>query len=203
MKQFRTILAPVTSEQKIQRSRFLCFLFPIHSVFEAQELLSEHQKAYANATHNCHAYIHGFMQETKYYSDAGEPHGSAGKPMLNALLRNDLTNVLAIVTRYYGGVKLGVKGLIAAYGGAVEEAIQAAELTIALPQVRIRIRTEYAQVEKITAFVKDLAGEVIATEWGAEVHLTIRLPETGSEQLQEFLDGLRAHSSIDYQMEKE
>ncbi|MDZ4182239.1 MAG: YigZ family protein, partial [Candidatus Cloacimonadaceae bacterium] len=101
--------------QKIQRSEFIAWLYPAQNVDQARELIAAHNKAHADATHNCYAYVIGFDRETQYYSDAGEPSGTAGKPMLNALLSASMTNVLAIVTRHFGGIKLGVRGLIEAY----------------------------------------------------------------------------------------
>lgn len=198
----RTISAPQQYQHKILRSEFRCFLFPIASADEARRIISEHNKEYANATHSCFAYLCGFGQETQYYSDAGEPHGTAGKPILNALLRHDLTNVLAIVTRYFGGVKLGVKGLIEAYGGTVEETIKLAELTAAIPLIRLEISADYALVDFLSNKVLELEGRVLSSSWAERATLKLIIPASELQALLEYLDGFRQQSRLDYTLEE-
>lgn len=156
---YSTISAPLSWQQKIRRSNFICFLHPISSADEARNLLSAHVKEYANATHNCYAYICGFDQETQYHSDAGEPHGTAGKPILNALLRADMTNIMAIVTRYYGGVKLGVPGLIEAYGSTVEKTLELAEIIPATAFAEFSVQSEYGSVDQLLGLLRSLDGK--------------------------------------------
>lgn len=199
---FRTLSVPQQYQQKILRSEFCCFLFPIASADEARRIISEHNKEYANATHSCFAYICGFKQETQYYSDAGEPHGTAGKPILNALLRHDLTNVLAIVTRYYGGVKLGVKGLIEAYGGTVEETVKLAQMIVAIPLRRLEIQADYALVDILTNMVQELEGRVLSSSWAERASLTLTIPESRLSILLEYLDGFKQQSRLDYTLEE-
>ncbi len=194
----KTLAAPSHAQAKILRSTFICFLFPVQTAEEARELIGAHAREYANATHNCFAYICGFGQETQYYSDAGEPHGTAGKPILNALLRNGMTNTLAIVTRHYGGIKLGVKGLIEAYGGTAEAALAAARLVEAIPTELIRISVDYALVDLIGARVRELGGQVAPDEWAQRASLAISLPAAEAPALREFLDGFRLQSRLDY-----
>ena len=197
-----TISSPSQFRQKIQRSEFICFLFPISDVEQAREIISAHNREYANATHNCYAYICGFAQETQYYSDAGEPHGTAGKPILNSLLRGGMTNCLAIVTRYYGGIKLGVKGLIDAYGGTVEEALSLAARVEAVPQVSLEIKADYAIAEIVGARVKDAGGIVHSSEWADRVTIRCSLPLSEWERFRELLDGWRLQSRLDYRIEE-
>ena len=169
---------------------------------QAREIISAHNREYANATHNCYAYICGFAQETQYYSDAGEPHGTAGKPILNSLLRGGMTNCLAIVTRYYGGIKLGVKGLIDAYGGTVEEALSLAARVEAVPQVSLEIKADYAIAEIVSARVKDAGGIVHSSEWTDRVTIRCSLPLSEWERFRELLDGWRLQSRLDYRIEE-
>lgn len=170
---YYTLNALVKAEQKISRSQFLVFLYPVPQLDNIKEILSEHNREYANATHNCYAYILGDKQQTRYYSDAGEPSGTAGKPILNALIRANLTHVLAIVTRYYGGIKLGVKGLIDAYGGSVEMALADAELVEYRDLDYILLQIDYPILESIkhTCLEHNMPVEVLA--WESRILLQI------------------------------
>lgn len=98
---FYTIAESVSSKQKIKHSEFLAFLLPINSVQEAESIISQHRKELPNATHHCYAYIYGFNQEIQFYSDGGEPSGTAGKPILNTLLSSNMTNILAINSLFW------------------------------------------------------------------------------------------------------
>ncbi len=113
-------------ESIIQKSRFIVDIFPINSEEEAKLLLQEIRKKYYDATHHCSAYRLYPEALREHSSDDGEPAGTAGKPMLNVLQHRDLVQVLAIVTRYFGGIKLGTGGLVRAYGGTLSEALDAA-----------------------------------------------------------------------------
>jgi len=195
---FFTLENPKNWQQKIRRSSFICFLFPISSAEEARELLAAHAKEYANATHNCFAYILGLERETQYWSDAGEPRGSAGKPILNALLRANMTNTLAIVTRYYGGVKLGIPGLIEAYGNTVEQALEDAKILPVTAQTEFVVQASYAAVDQLGGLVKSLEGRVVGENWGEEAELTLAVPTEKAPELRDYLDGQAAQSRLKY-----
>ena len=113
-------------ELTIRRSRFIGHLRVAGSVEEAKKIIREISKEHSNATHNCWAYKVGVDFPQKHYSDGGEPSGTAGKPILGEIERANLTNAVIVVTRYFGGIKLGVRGLIEAYGQTAREAIKAA-----------------------------------------------------------------------------
>ncbi|GAA4815987.1 YigZ family protein [Streptomyces ziwulingensis] len=123
--QYRTVARPGAHETEVNRSRFRCALAPAATEREAQEFVAAVRKEHADASHNCWAYVVGADASVQKASDDGEPGGTAGLPMLQMLLRRDMRYVVAVVTRYYGGVKLGAGGLIRAYGGAVGEALDA------------------------------------------------------------------------------
>jgi uncharacterized YigZ family protein len=195
---FFTIKQSVESEINVRRSVFRAYLFPVRGAEEARGMISNHQQQYSNATHNCYAYICGIKQEVQYYSDAGEPHGTAGKPILNALLRAGLTNILAIVTRYYGGINLGVPGLISAYGVVTETAISISELIEALTMLILRITTDYAVSEQLTAYLKTVRGEITASSWKEKVQHDLRIPEENLPQLREYLDVFARQGRLDY-----
>ena len=123
---YRTVKAPSSVELVIQKSRFIGQCFPIASEEEALELLTSLRKKYWDATHNCYAYSVGQKGEIARFSDDGEPGGTAGMPMMDALRGAGVTNVLCVVTRYFGGILLGTGGLVRAYSRSCSEAIRAA-----------------------------------------------------------------------------
>jgi len=194
----KTIIYPGANEIKIQRSRFIACLYPVANPDEARKHLSEHAKQYADATHNCYAYICGFNGEVTYYSDAGEPGGTAGKPILNVLLRAELTNILAVVTRYYGGIKLGVKGLIEAYGSSVEAAVQMVELVIARQMINYEVTCDYSSFEHLKHKATELQGSIIDVHYGQSVSSKLSIPAENNLIFIEILDGYRTQSRLDY-----
>ncbi|NLB83500.1 MAG: YigZ family protein [Synergistaceae bacterium] len=116
----------ISVEKKIQKSRFIASVLRSHSEDEARDSLKEIQNEHRQASHNCWAYRIGPEPAAEYSSDDGEPSGTAGKPILGAILRAEVTNSLLVVTRYFGGIKLGVRGLIDAYASSASEALEAA-----------------------------------------------------------------------------
>ncbi|MFD7532936.1 YigZ family protein [Streptomyces sp. NPDC059849] len=123
--QYRTVARAGVHETEINRSRFICALAPAATEQEAQDFVARVRKEHPTATHNCFAYVIGADASVQKASDDGEPGGTAGVPMLQMLTRREMRYVVAVVTRYYGGVKLGAGGLIRAYGGVVGEALDA------------------------------------------------------------------------------
>lgn len=195
------LLAPFTHQEKIQRSDFLCFLYPVSSSEEVKEALSKHQKEYATATHNCYAYVLGENQSTRYYSDAGEPGGTAGKPILNALLRGEMTNTLAVVTRYYGGIKLGVKGLIEAYGGVTLTAIQLAEKQAFRELSTLELSCDYPCFELVQRYAHTHEIILGEAEYSLDVKLRLQCPTEGLESFSQFLDGLSRQHALTYKQQ--
>ncbi|RSN29908.1 YigZ family protein [Amycolatopsis sp. WAC 04169] len=120
---YLTVAGTGVHEIEIRRSRFLCALAPVTSEEAARSLIAGRRKAEPAARHHCHAFVLGADGRTQRSSDDGEPAGTAGTPMLEVLRRRDLTDTVAVVTRYFGGVLLGAGGLIRAYGQAVSEAV--------------------------------------------------------------------------------
>lgn len=129
--------------QVIQKSKFYGRLFPVETPEQAQEIIDACKKKYWDATHNCSAYVIGKMGELSRCSDDGEPQGTAGVPMLEALKKSGLTNVLAIATRYFGGILLGAGGLVRAYTGSVAEAVRQAHKIRYQPMDSYRIQIPF------------------------------------------------------------
>ena len=121
----KTIKKTYITSINIKKSEFICRLFPVSTADEVKKIINEVSDEFSDATHNCTAYV---LSDDEGFNDDGEPSGTAGKPMLNVLKKNDLCNVLAIVTRYFGGVKLGAGGLVRAYGKSVLTALDDAEI---------------------------------------------------------------------------
>lgn len=121
----KTIAKEVQSEINIKKSQFICSLFPTNNKKESKEIIKKVNQQYSDATHNCVAYI---VNDGEGFDDDGEPSGTAGKPMINVLRKNEIHNVTAVVTRYFGCIKLGSGGLVRAYSKAVLEAISQSEI---------------------------------------------------------------------------
>lgn len=117
----------------INKSEFICHLYRVNNVTEVEDILAKVKKKYYDATHNCYAYIIGDNQEIQKASDDGEPSKTAGLPILDVLKKNDLTNILAIVTRYFGGILLGAGGLIRAYSASTASCLKLAKFYV--PQI--------------------------------------------------------------------
>ncbi|GLZ03367.1 YigZ family protein [Actinomadura sp. NBRC 104412] len=142
-------------ELEIRKSRFVCTLARAASEDEAVRFIAAHRRAHRDATHNCTAYVVGELGEITKSGDDGEPAGTAGVPMLEVLVRRGLTDVVAVVTRYFGGVKLGAGGLARAYGRAVSEAVDAVGVVERVPVVTVTVRVEHALAGR---FLGDLHG---------------------------------------------
>lgn len=145
MENYRTIQTDGIYEMEIKKSRFICHLQRVENEEEAQEFIDDIKKEHWKATHNCSAYTIGMNDEIQRANDDGEPSGTAGVPMLEIFLKRELKNVAAVVTRYFGGKKLGAGGLIRAYGGAVNDAVDFVGVVEKQLQQLIDVTVSYAQ----------------------------------------------------------
>ena len=162
----RTIAKAVESEINVKKSQFICHLFPTKTKKESKEIILKVNEQYNDATHNCTAYI---VSDGEGFDDDGEPGGTAGKPMINVLRKNDLHNVTAVVTRYFGGIKLGAGGLVRAYSKSVLEAINEAEiLEVELYDV-YTVVFEYADIKLVDGEVRNNNLEVTNKDYSDKV----------------------------------
>lgn len=162
----KTIAKAVESEINVKKSQFICHLFPTKTKKESKEIIIKVNEKYSDATHNCTAYI---VSDGEGFDDDGEPGGTAGKPMINVLRKNDLHNVTAVVTRYFGGVKLGAGGLVRAYSKSVLEAINETEiLEVELYDVYTLI-FEYSEIKTVDGEVRTNNLEVINKDYSDKV----------------------------------
>ena len=170
-----------SAEVKIRRSSFICSLGYAETMAEAKEFVTKVSKIHRNADHNCWAYIVGDRGETAHGSDAGEPSGTAGQPMLNTLAGYGLTNVGCVVTRYFGGVKLGIKGLINAYGEAVRAAVEAGTLKKFVRTHSYTVKVPYAFNDTFLRHISDMNGTVCASDYTDTVIHTVEIEEENTD----------------------
>ena len=153
--EFRTIKEDGQVQEEIKKSRFICHAKRVYSEEEARDFITAIKKEHYKATHNCSAFIVGERSEIKRTSDDGEPSGTAGVPMLGVLENHNLTNVCVVVTRYFGGIKLGAGGLIRAYAGSVALAVKEIGVVEIKEQAGIAIQMSYAQYQEYGNFLRE------------------------------------------------
>ena len=168
----------VSTEKKIKKSRFIASVRLSGSEVEAREKLKEIQNEHRQASHNCWAYRIGPEPPAEYHSDDGEPAGTAGKPILGAILRADVTNTLLVVTRYFGGIKLGVRGLIEAYGSAASDALDAAGRVKKRQTAEYRFSVPYEMSKSLEHLftVCEVAAPGQAVTYGEKIDVLCRVP---------------------------
>lgn len=173
-----------------KRSRFIGQVWRVSSEEEARRRIEETKKKHYDARHNCWCYLLG--GSVVRYSDDGEPQGTAGQPMLAVFQREHVTNVLCVVTRYFGGILLGAGGLTRAYGKSARDALAAAGVAAMGRWTAARCTCPYPLLERVKLEVQAAGGTVDAVDYGAEVALSLSLPEDAPQRLQDRLTELSA-----------
>ena len=168
----KSISSKACTTIEIQKSKFICILFPLSSIEEVKVNLAEIKEEYKGATHYCYAYIYN---QIKRFSDDGEPGGTAGMPILKVLENQELNHVLAIVVRYFGGIKLGAGGLVRAYTNSVVESLNQAEKINLISGKIIKLIFPYNKEKKIISLISPY--EPIEKKYEEEVHYKIFLPD--------------------------
>ena len=170
----KTIKKPVQSEINIKKSQFICSLYPSINKKESKAIIQKLNQKYNDATHNCTAYI---VNDSEGYDDNGEPGGTAGKPMINVLRKNDLHNITAVVTRYFGGIKLGAGGLVRAYSKSVMEAINEAEIVEIEEYSVYKVTFDYSDIKIVDSEVRNNKLESIDKDYSDKVSYDVVSPE--------------------------
>lgn len=185
--EYRTIRQDGQAQEEIKKSRFICHAKRVYSEEEARDFIAAIKKEHYKATHNCSAFIVGEKSEIKRTSDDGEPSGTAGVPMLGVMENHRVTNVCFVVTRYFGGIKLGAGGLIRAYAGSVSLAIKEIGLIEIKEQAGLRLKMSYSQYQNFDNFLK--AEDLIEfdTEFTDLVATTIYIDKQDKEPLEQKL----------------
>ena len=172
-------------EETIQRSRFITTLAHAPDADAAHAFIAMVRNEYPDATHHCWAFVAGPPGSTAHIgmSDDGEPHGTAGRPMLTTLLHADLGEVVAVSSRYYGGVKLGTGGLSRAYSGGVVLALKDLPTDVKVERVSLRVTVSYAEVDGMHRLIDEMELIVLVEEFGAEVRYELGVPTTEADAL--------------------
>lgn len=191
--EFRTIKEDGQVQEEIKKSRFICHAKRVYSEEEARDFITAIKKEHYKATHNCSAFIVGERSEIKRTSDDGEPSGTAGVPMLGVLENHNLTNVCVVVTRYFGGIKLGAGGLIRAYAGSVALAVKEIGIIEIKEQAGIAIQMSYAQYQEYGNFLKEHNLTEIDTNFTDQIDTIIYVDKEEKENIKsalvEFFNG--------------
>ena len=208
-----TIKTDFINEEEIKKSRFICHLKKISTEEEARDFIAKIKKEHWKANHNCSAYTLGNRQEIQRSSDDGEPSGTAGVPMLEILKKKEIINVCAVVTRYFGGIKLGAGGLIRAYAGSVNHAIEEVGLVQIVNQRELILKLDYSLYDSVQRFLLTQNLQISDSEFLSEVTVRCFIDE---EKINNFLElltesfngkirvekGENQQVEIDYQVEE-
>lgn len=182
---YSTVAHPVSHCSEEKKSRFIAQIWPISDKSEGASLLAETKQQWPDARHYCWAYLVGNPQQTcsAGFSDDGEPGGTAGKPMLNVLMQRHVGDVFAIVTRYFGGVKLGAGGLTRAYGQAISGALDSATLRQVVPQAALSIHIDYPLEAAVRQLLSQYETSEPVVHYGQAVTLDCLTPLSAAENL--------------------
>lgn len=173
-----------------KRSKFLAFVHHVESVDEAMTIVKEYRKKYYDARHCCYAYVLGSDRADFRANDDGEPSSTAGKPILGQLNRLELTDVLVVVIRYYGGVNLGTGGLIVAYRTATEDALSKAVIEEKFVEERITYRFTYPMINAVMRVVKETGARIVSQSFDNDCEIVLSIRQSLAEGLQARLDKL-------------
>ena len=181
--QFRTVYRGGTGEIVEKKSRFIATVRLVESEEEALSCLEALRKKYWDARHNCFVYIIGENQETVRCSDDGEPSGTAGRPMLEVLLRENIKNIVVVVTRYFGGTLLGTGGLVRAYTQAVKEGLNDCKIGVLRMGVPLALTTDYNGIGKILYLLSAMGLAPKDSDYGEKVTLQVLVPVEEKDRL--------------------
>ena len=184
LEQYKTVYEGGESEIVEKKSRFIATVRPVESEEEALKFLEEMKKKYWDARHNCFVYSIGMNREFTRCSDDGEPSGTAGRPMLDVILGEDIYNVAVVVTRYFGGVLLGTGGLVRVYSKALQEGLAASRVILKKQGISMKITTDYTGVGKIQYIAGERKLPILDSEYTDKVMMKLLVPvqDIGSVQ---------------------
>lgn len=187
--EFTSVSKEFRHEYIVDKSRFITTISPCTTEEEAQAFIGRINKEFWDATHNCTAYALGPKQEQQRSSDNGEPSGTAGKPMLEVLKKTGITNVAVVVTRYFGGIKLGAGGLIRAYSHSVAETLRLAPKALHTTRTQLQATIDYSLYGAVERFLQDKKLHYEAN-FGEHVTVIILVPPTDVENIQKELQDM-------------
>ena len=178
---YKEVKNHTTGIYKEKGSKFIAYSYPVYSEEEIKERLEIVKKLEHSARHHCYAYILNPDQSVQRANDDGEPSSTAGKPILGQILSNDLTNILIVVVRYFGGVKLGVSGLIRSYKTAAAEAISNSTIIIKTIKENYEVSFKYSQMNDVMRLINEFDLEVMNTDFQIECKLIFTVPKSKTD----------------------
>lgn len=181
---YKTIEGPSKGLFRDRGSRFIALAYPVTTTDEIKSILDELRKEYHDARHHCYAYMLGSDRQVWRSNDDGEPSGSAGRPILGQINSNELTDILIVVVRYFGGTLLGVSGLINAYKTAAADAISNAVVVERRVHIALRITFPYLGMNEVMKVLKEENAEQSAQSFDSECSLIISFPVSASEKIE-------------------
>ncbi|MCD6251284.1 MAG: YigZ family protein [Psychrobacter sp.] len=186
---YQTLKRAVTARLEIKKSEFIAYAYPVTSRENALFHVEQLREQYADARHHCWAYIIGDPNNTTSagFDDDGEPNGTAGKPILNVLQHKSIGNVIIIVVRYFGGIKLGAGGLTRAYAGSAQAAVDQMTLNPYVPLLQVQILAEFATEAQCRYVIDSLSGHIDEVNYSKQVTLTATLAAADIDSLKERL----------------
>lgn len=185
---YRTISAAAEAIYTEKRSKFIAFAIPVCSVEEIKEHIDYYQKKYYDARHVCYAYMLGAERKDFRANDNGEPSGTAGKPILGQINSNVLTDILVVVVRYFGGIKLGTSGLITAYKAAAAEAIAAALVVEKTVNEEVTFFFEYPLMNDVMRIVKEEEPQILDQSYDMDCKMTLEIRQSMMSRLKARLE---------------
>ena len=188
--EFKTIVTTSEGYYTEKRSKFLAFAHHVQTVDEVKELLAGYRKKYYDARHICYAYMLGAERTEFRANDDGEPSSTAGKPILGQINSNELTDILIVVVRYYGGVNLGTSGLIIAYREAAADAISHATIETRQVEEIVKYSFAYPQMNDVMRIVKDMNPRIISQTYDNTCEIVLSIRKSEAEQLRNRLKSL-------------
>ncbi len=188
MDSYKTVKSLSEGTYTERRSKFLAFAMPVTTAEEVKQIVADYQKRFYDARHVCYAYMLGHERLNFRANDNGEPSGTAGKPILGQINSNELTDILIIVVRYFGGVKLGTSGLIVAYRTAAAEAIAAAEVVEKTVDESVSILFEYPFMNDVMRIVKEESPAIVSQGYDSDCSMTQRIRKDSMSRLRSRLE---------------
>ncbi len=178
---YTTIAKPTQAEEVIEKSRFIAHLAPVDSREEAEAFIQHIRETYKDARHNVPAFVIGEKQQEQWASDDGEPQGTAGAPMVQLLVKEGLTNVVLVVTRYFGGIKLGTGGLVRAYTGVARKAVEEAGRFQVREMETWEVTIPYNLLDLFVWRLEEQGAQILDSAYGENVTLKVQVEEEASE----------------------
>lgn len=182
IEKYLSVAGECVTQKVIEKSKFITTSRHVESEDEAREFIAEISRKFSDATHNCYAYIPDLTGNAPRFSDDGEPQGTAGMPMLEVLKNKALVQIAVVVTRYFGGMKLGAGGLVRAYSGCVAENIEDTDIVSYETCYELNVITDYSAVDTALRFFAENGADIINTEYLNEVKFTVAVKKNDEEK---------------------